>query len=120
MERWYPESVITDDGVGLRRAGVVVMSFGGLLALLGLTTVTLAYQTWSGYVGQAVLAMAVGSLAMAVGWAILRAGDRHGPRLRVLAPSLRTREETTPLVRWSRDRVRVPTRPMAALPRPRR
>jgi hypothetical protein len=118
MERWYPESVVTDEGVGLRRAGVAVMCLGGLLALAGLTTVTLAYETWSGYVPQAAIAMAVGAAAMGIGWTLLRAGDRHGPRLQVLAPRPARREPSV-AVRWTHDRVRVENLPLAALPRAR-
>ena len=121
MDRCYPESVITDDGVAQRRAGVAVICVGGLVALLGLTTVTLAYETYSGYVGQALVAMALGLATIGVGWAILRDGDRLGPHLHVYPSARRpvTDDRATPSPP-PRDRVRVDTFPIAALPRARR
>jgi hypothetical protein len=119
VDRSFPESVITDDGVGHRRAGVAVMVAGGLLALLGLTTLTLAYETWSGYVGQAVVAMVLGTGLMGVGWVVLRTGDRLGPRLHVY-PSVRRAPADEWAASYSYDRVRVDTFPVAALPRGRR
>jgi hypothetical protein len=123
MERCYPDAIVNDDGVGWRRAGVAVMCAGGVVALLGFTTVTLAYYTWSGYALEAAAAIAGGLAAVGAGWSILRHGDRLGPRLVAFGPSstvLRRSADPWADVAWSYgpDRVHVPTAPVGALPSP--
>jgi hypothetical protein len=96
------------------------MAVGGLLALLGLTAVTLAYETWSGYVVQAVLAMVVGLGIVGVGWVVLRTGDRLGPHLHVYPVAHRSvADGWADSFSYSRDRVRVDSLPVGALPRAR-
>jgi hypothetical protein len=121
MERCYPDAIVNDDGVGWRRAGVAVMCLGGVVALLGLTTLTLAYYTWSGYAIEAAAAMAIGLAGVGVGWSILRHGDRLGPRLIAFGSAttvLRRSADPWADVTWSYgpDRVHVPTAPVGALP----
>ncbi len=115
MQPRYADAWVTDDGRGLRRAGATTILAGLLLALGGLTTLTLAQVTWSGYAAQAVAALGVGLCTMAAGWHLLRRGDRLGPRFHpIVAPSrfgTPTAASTTPI------RVRVRTVPLGALPR---
>jgi hypothetical protein len=121
MERCYPDAIVNDDGIGWRRAGVAMMCAGGVVALLGFTTVTLAYYTWSGYALEAAAAIAGGLAAVGAGWSILRHGDRLGPRLVAFGPSstvLRRSADPWADVSWTygRDRVHVPTVASGELP----
>ena len=87
----------------------------GALALLGFTALTLAYETWSGYVIQAVAALVLGLLGVAGGWSLLRHGDRVGPRL-VPFPRLSRGTSFAPDPTAAGARVWVRTEPIGALP----
>jgi len=116
MQRGYADAYLVDDGRGWRRVGTAAIAVGMLIALLGLTTLTLAAETWSGYVAQGVIAMALGTASMTAGWVLLRHGDRLGPRIETCAVSFRAALVEPPATP-ARVRIRVPTLSYGALPR---
>ena len=81
----WADGIVRDAGRGLRRAGGTMMIGGALLCLVGVTTLTLAYSTYSGYRIQAGLAVLLGGGLLGWGWSVLRRGDRLGPALVVFA-----------------------------------
>ncbi len=117
--RTYADALVSDDGVSLRRAGVALICVSGTLALLGFTALTLAYETYSGYVVQASGALGLGLVGVAIGWHVLRRGDRLGPRLMPYPAMARIPRFEPEAPR--RARVHVHSQPIAALqPAPRR
>ncbi len=91
---WY----IDDSAVGLRRSGGWLLTIGVCLTGVGVCVMMLAATTWSGYVGQAAVAI-VGGLGIAgFGWTQLRAADRQRPRLVAVPnglPQMATRPRPT-------------------------